>query len=87
MSPRHALTDEQWNRIKGLLPGQVGDPGQSGRDNRLFVDAVLFITKTVLSDRENRACLGETCRNVLGIGIRLGVGLIAGVKWGFGSMS
>lgn len=46
MSPRHALTDEQWNRIKGLLPGKVGDPGQSGRDNRLFVDAVLFIAKT-----------------------------------------
>ena len=46
MSPRHALTDGQWNRIEGLLPGQVGDPGQSGRDNRLFVDAVLFIAKT-----------------------------------------
>jgi putative transposase len=46
MSPRHTLTQEQWSRIEGLLPGKVGDPGQSGRDNRLFVDAVLFIAKT-----------------------------------------
>ena len=46
MSPRQALTEEQWDRIAGLLPGQVGDPGQSGRDNRLFVEAVLFLAKT-----------------------------------------
>jgi len=46
MLPRHALTDKQWNQIQGLLPGKPGDPGRSGEDNRLFVDAVLFIAKT-----------------------------------------
>lgn len=46
MPPRHALTDQQWNQIKDLLPGKPGDPGRSGEDNRLFVDAVLFIAKT-----------------------------------------
>jgi transposase len=29
-----------------LLPGQVGDPGVTAKDNRLFVDAVLWIGKT-----------------------------------------
>jgi len=44
--PRHALTDKQWNQIKDLLPGKPGDPGRSGEDNRLFVNAVLYIAKT-----------------------------------------
>ena len=52
MPPRHALTDEQWERIKDLLPGKSSDPGQSGRDNRLFVDAVLFIAKTGIPWRD-----------------------------------
>lgn len=43
---RHALTDEQWDRVQDLLPGKPGDPGRSGEDNRLFVDAVLYIAKT-----------------------------------------
>jgi transposase len=43
---RHAITDEHWERIEGLLPGQVGDPGVTAKDNRLFVDAVLWIAKT-----------------------------------------
>ena len=46
MQRRHALTDEQWERIQDLLPGKVGDPGRSGKDNRLFVDAVLYVAKT-----------------------------------------
>ena len=45
MSRRHALTDEQWNRIEGLLPGKPGDRGRAGADNRLFVDAVLHVAK------------------------------------------
>ena len=46
MLHRHALTDEQWDRIQDLLPGKLGDPGRSGQDNRLFVDAVLYVAKT-----------------------------------------
>lgn len=46
MSQRHALSNEQWNRIKDLLPGKPGDSGRSGEDNRLFVDAVLYVAKT-----------------------------------------
>jgi transposase len=43
---RHAISDEQWERIKDLLPGRPGTPGRPAQDNRLFVDAVLWIGKT-----------------------------------------
>lgn len=40
---RRVLTDDQWARIEGMLPGREGLPGRSGADNRLFVDAVLWM--------------------------------------------
>jgi transposase len=43
---RHEITDEHWGRIKDLLPGQAGDPGVAAKDNRNFVNAVLWIGKT-----------------------------------------
>ena len=42
MTRRYALSDAHWERIKHLLPGQAGQPGATARDNRLFVDAVLY---------------------------------------------
>ena len=42
MSKRYALNDAQWARIKDLLPGQAGQPGATAKNNRLFVDAVLY---------------------------------------------
>ena len=42
MSSRYALTDEQWFKSKDLLPGRRGQPGRPAKDNRLFVDAVLY---------------------------------------------
>jgi len=38
---RYALRDDQWERIKDLLPGRVGDVGVTAKANRLFVEAVL----------------------------------------------
>ena len=46
MHHRHAIRDEDWDRIKDLLPGREGLPGVTARDNRLFIDAVLWIAKT-----------------------------------------
>src|SRR5262245_49506953 len=46
MRRRHAISDEQWERIEALLPGRPGTPGRPASDNRLFVDAVLWIGKT-----------------------------------------
>ena len=46
MRHRHAISDEDWDRIKDLLPGRAGTPGVTAKDNRLFVDAILWIAKT-----------------------------------------
>jgi transposase len=46
MRHRHAIADEPWKRIQGLLPGKPGDPGVTAQDNRLSIDAVLWIAKT-----------------------------------------
>jgi len=48
MLRRHAISDEHWERIKDFLPGKKGDPGVTAADNRLFVDPILWIAKTVL---------------------------------------
>jgi len=42
MTRRYALRDDQWERIKDLLPGQPGKAGANVKDNRLFVEAVLY---------------------------------------------
>lgn len=42
MERRHALRDDQWDVIKGLLPGREETVGATARDNRLFVEAVLY---------------------------------------------
>jgi len=39
---RYGLRDDQWDRIKDLLPGRVGSIGVTAADNRLFIEAVLF---------------------------------------------
>ena len=39
---RYGLRDDQWDRIKDLLPGREGHVGVTAKDNRLFVEAVLF---------------------------------------------
>ncbi|EAR21493.1 IS298, transposase OrfA [Nitrococcus mobilis Nb-231] len=43
---RKCLRDDQWRRIEHWLPGKQGDPGRSAVDNRLFVEAVLWIART-----------------------------------------
>lgn len=42
MERRYALRDDQWERMKDTLPGREGHVGVTARDNRLFVDAVLY---------------------------------------------
>ena len=34
MTRRYALRDDQWERIKELLPGKEGDVGVTAKDNR-----------------------------------------------------
>ena len=42
MTKRYALRDDQWEKIRSLLPGQKGWVGCRAQDNQLFVDAVLY---------------------------------------------
>ena len=43
---RSVLRDDQWERIKHLLPGKPGDVGVTAHDNRRFVEAVLYRYRT-----------------------------------------
>jgi transposase len=46
MVKRYELSDAQWHRIARLLPGRRGDPGRHGKDNRRFVDGVLWVLRS-----------------------------------------
>jgi len=39
------LTDRQWAIIEPLVPGKKGDRGRTGNDNRLFIDAILWLAR------------------------------------------
>ena len=43
---RKMLRNDQWERIENLLPGKASDCGVTAKDNRLFVEAVLWIART-----------------------------------------
>jgi putative transposase len=43
---RRKLTNAQWERVEPLCPGKKGDKGRHGQDNRLFIEAVLWILRT-----------------------------------------
>jgi transposase len=42
MVRRYGLRADQWERIRDMLPGRAGHVGVTAKDNRLFVDAVLY---------------------------------------------
>jgi transposase len=43
---RTVLRDDQWERIKDLLPGKASDCGVTATDNRAFIEAVLWSART-----------------------------------------
>ena len=49
---RYGLHDDEWDRIKDLLPGREGDVGVTAKDNRLFVEAVLYRYRTGMPWRD-----------------------------------
>jgi len=46
------LRDDQWNRIKDILPGRDGHVGGTAPDNRLFVEAILYRFRTGIPWRD-----------------------------------
>jgi transposase len=43
---RHELTDKQFNKIEHMLPGRKEHVGVTAKDNRIFINGVLWIFKT-----------------------------------------
>ena len=43
---RYDISDDDYARIEPLLSGKPGDPGRNARDNRQFINAVLWIART-----------------------------------------
>ena len=43
---RYELSDQQWERIKDLLPGRTDTIGVTAKDNRQFVNGVLWILRS-----------------------------------------
>jgi len=42
MTRRYALREDPWEKLEGLLPGREGTVGVTAKDNRLFVEAVIY---------------------------------------------
>src|SRR5689334_20559451 len=60
---RHALRDDQWERIKDYLPGRPGSVGVTAANNRLFVEAVLYRYRAGIPWRDLPERFGD-CKNV-----------------------
>jgi transposase len=43
---RYELTQAQWKKIQPLCAGKKSDVGRTAQDNRLFINAVLFIARS-----------------------------------------
>ena len=43
---RFVISDAQWAKIEPCCPGKKTDPGRTGKDTRLFMEAVLWIART-----------------------------------------
>ena len=43
---RHDISDRTWKLLEPHLPGHAGSWGGQARDNRLFINAVLWILRT-----------------------------------------
>ena len=56
---RFVLTDELWVRLGPHLPDKQGDAGATGKDNRLFLEAILWRVRTGLPWRDLHTDLGN----------------------------
>ena len=49
---RTVLTDAQYRLIEPLLTGKKGDPGRTGNNNRLTLEAIIFVIRTGMPWRD-----------------------------------
>ena len=43
---RQELREDQWERLEPLLPGKASNCGVTAKDNRRFIEAVLWVART-----------------------------------------
>ncbi len=53
------VSDAAWERVASLLPGKASDSGVAARDNRLFLEAVLWRVRTGLPWRDLPTAFGR----------------------------
>src|SRR4051794_6417481 len=56
---RLVLSDEQWGKVSGVIIGRPDQRGSTGRDNRMFVEGVLWIVRTGSPWRDLPETFGE----------------------------
>ena len=49
---RFVISDAVWEKVASLLPGKASDRGVTAKDNRLFLEAVLWRVRTGLPWRD-----------------------------------
>jgi len=52
MTRRYGLRDDQWEKMQDYLPGRPGSVGVTAKNNRLFVEAVLYRYRTGIPWRD-----------------------------------
>ena len=56
---RFVVGDTAWEKVAPLLPGKPTDPGATGKDNRLFLEAVLWRVRTGVPWRDLPGAFGK----------------------------
>ena len=56
---RFVISNELWEKIAPMLPGKAGDPGATGHDNRLFMEAVCWRGRTGVPWRDLPKVFGK----------------------------
>jgi transposase len=56
---RFLVGDAAWEKVAPLLPGKASDPGATARDNRLFLEAVLWRVRTGVPWRDLPGAFGK----------------------------
>ena len=62
LGDRLMMSDKQWELIQPHCLGKKSDPGRSGSDARLFVEAVLWVARTGARWRDLPAEFGKRSR-------------------------
>lgn len=59
MSKRYELADEEWEKVKDLLPRErTGKRGRPGKDNRMMLNGMIWMLKSGAPWRDLPACYG-----------------------------